>query len=85
MGSAKYFTSISIHSGYWKYCIFDKNILKSIFLTRCSLYEWVIMPIGLTNTPAPFLHTMNNLFSDILDSSIAVFLDSNLVYVCRVK
>ena len=44
------------------------------------LYKWVIMPIGLMNAPATFMQTMNNLFSDILDSGIAVFLDDILMY-----
>ena len=32
-----------------------------------------------------FIHTMNNLFSDILDSGMAVFLDDILVYYHTVK
>ena len=39
------------------------------------------MSMGLTNAPAMFMWTMNNLFSDILDSGVAVFLDNILVYL----
>ena len=42
------------------------------------------MPMGLTNAPATFMQTMNNLFSDMLDSGMAVFLDDILVYSCMV-
>ena len=35
--------------------------------------------------PATFMHTMNNLFSDLLESGMAVHLDNNLVYFCIVK
>ena len=80
MGSAKYFTSIDLHSGYWQCHIADEDIPKTTFLMRYSLYEWVIMPMGLTNAPATFMQTMNNLFSDMLDSGVAVFLDNILVY-----
>ena len=45
-----------------------------------NLYKWVVMPMGLTNAPATFMHTMNNLFSKMLDFGIAVFLDDILVY-----
>ena len=34
-----------------------------------------VMYMGLMNTPAMFMQTMNNLFSNMLDSSMAVFLD----------
>ena len=37
------------------------------------------------NAPATFMQTMNNLFSNMLDSSIAVFLDDILMYLCIVK
>ena len=80
MGSAKYFTSIDLCSGYWKCYIADEDIPKTAFLMRYGLYKWVIMPMGLTNAPATFMQTMNNLFSDMLDSGIAVFLDDILMY-----
>ena len=38
------------------------------------------MPMELTNTPATFMQTTNNLFSNILDSSIAVFLKDILMF-----
>ena len=80
MGSAQYFTSIDLRSGYWQCRIADEDIPKTAFLTRYGLYEWVVMPMGLTNAPATFMRTMNNLFSDMLDSGVAVFLDDILVY-----
>ena len=84
MGSAKYFTSIDLCSGYWQCRIADKDIPKTAFLMRYGLYKWVVMPMGLTNAPATFMQTMNNLFSDMLDSGVAVFLDDILVYLCIV-
>ena len=41
--------------------------------------------MGLTDAPAISIQTMNNLFSDILDSGVAVFLHDILVYSCTVK
>ena len=41
--------------------------------------------MGLTNAPAIFMSTMNNLFSDTLDLGVAVFLDNILVYSCTMK
>ena len=80
MGSAKYFTYIDLRSGYWQCHIADEDIPKTAFLTRYGLYKWVVMPMGLMNAPATFMRTMNNLFSDMLDSGMAVFLDNILVY-----
>ena len=38
------------------------------------------MPMELMNAPATFMQTMNNLFSDMLDSGVAVLLNDILVY-----
>ena len=40
--------------------------------------------MGLMNAPAIFMKTMNNLFSDRLDSGMAVVLDDILIYSCMV-
>ena len=85
MGSVKNPTSIDLCSGYWQCHISDKDILKTTFFMRYSLYKWVVMPMGLTNAPTTFMWTINNLFSNILDSGVAVFLDDILVYLHTVK
>ena len=81
MESAKYFTSIDLHSGYCKCRIDDKGIPKTTFFTRYNLYEWVVMPMGLMNAPATFMQTVKNLFSNLLDSGMAVFLDNIFMYL----
>ena len=85
MGNAHYFISTDLCNGYWQYHIADEDILKTAFLMRYGLYEWVVTPMGFTNAPATFMHTMNNLFSDILDSKMSVFLDDILLYSFMVK
>ena len=81
IGSSKYFTSINLRSGYWQCCISYEDNLKTAFFMNCDLYKWVLIPMGLTNAPATFMLTMNYLFSDMLDSCVAVFLDNILVYL----
>ena len=38
------------------------------------------MPFGLSNTPSAFQHFMNNVFSNLLDVCIVVYLDNLLIY-----
>ena len=42
--------------------------------------EWRIMPFGLSNAPAAFQCLMNNIFSNLLDICVLVYLDDILVY-----
>ena len=43
------------------------------------------MPMGLTNVPATFMRMMNNLFADMLDKGVIVFLDDMLIYSTMVE
>ena len=38
------------------------------------------MPFGLTNTPATFQRFMNDIFSDMVDVSVVIYLDDILIY-----
>jgi hypothetical protein len=38
------------------------------------------MSFGLTNTPAFFMHLMNKVFMDYLDTFVVIFIDDILVY-----
>ena len=38
------------------------------------------MPFGLTNAPAAFQHFMNDLFGDLLNTCLVVYLDDILIY-----
>ena len=38
------------------------------------------MPFGLTNAPTTFQHFMNDIFHDLLDVCVVVYLDDILIY-----
>ena len=50
------------------------------FLTQYGLFKLVTMQMGITNAPAIFKKTMNNLFMDMLEKRVVVFLDDVLIY-----
>ena len=85
MGSEKYFTSIDLRSGYWQCFMADQDIVKTTFFIRYSIYKWVVIPMGLTNAPSTFMQTMKNMFPDMLNSGMVLFLDDILVYSIMVK
>ena len=45
-----------------------------------GLFEYVVMPLGLTNAPATFQRLMNLTFQDLLYKSVMVYLDDILVF-----
>ena len=53
---------------------------KTTFCTHYGSFEWLVVPFGLTNTPATFQRFMNDIFHDLLDVCVVVYLDNILIY-----
>jgi hypothetical protein len=43
-------------------------------------YKYTVMPFGLTNAPAVFQRFMNDIFHDLLDIYVIVYLDNILIF-----
>jgi hypothetical protein len=43
-------------------------------------YEYTVMPFGLTNAPSVFQCFMNDIFHDLLDIYVIVYLDDILIF-----
>ena len=56
-----------------------------VFLTWYGLHKWVVMLISPAKAPATFMQTINNLFIDMLNKRVVVFLDDILIYSTMVK
>ena len=77
---AQLFTKIDLWHTYHLVWIQEGDEWKTTFHTHYGSFEWCVMPFGLTNAPAVFQHLMNNIFSDLLDIYILIYLDDILIY-----
>ncbi|KAF8750371.1 hypothetical protein RHS01_09468 [Rhizoctonia solani] len=77
---AKVFTKLDLRWGYNNVQIKEGDEWKTAFRTKYGLFKYLVMPFGLTNAPAAFQHFMNNLFRDLIDVTVVIYLDNILIF-----
>ena len=80
LGKARYFSKIDLRTGYWQIRVDESSVSKTAFTSRFGHYEWLVLPMGLTNAPAAFMSLMEDTFRDELNVFVLLFLDDILIY-----
>ncbi|GBG86544.1 hypothetical protein CBR_g41607 [Chara braunii] len=80
LGGAKFFSKLDLKSGYHQLEIRKEDRYKTAFKTRYWHFEWLVMPLGLTNALATFQAAMTTEFRHMLDRFVLIYLDDILVY-----
>lgn len=79
-GKARIYTKIDLRHAYHLVRIAKGDEWKTTFRTRYGSFEWLVIPEGLTNAPSAFQRFMNDIFRDMLNDCVIVYLDDILVY-----
>ena len=77
---ARFYTKIDLHHMYHLVCIHEGDEWKTAFRTCYGSFEWHGMRFGLTNVLAAFQCFMNDIFGNLLNVCMLVYLDDILIY-----
>lgn len=80
LAGAKYFSCLDLQSAYHQVKLSEHDVPKTAFTTPMGLYEYRVLPFGLTNAPATFQSLMNQVLGPYLSKFCLVYLDDVLVF-----
>lgn len=84
LGNAKFFSSLDLKSGYWQVLMDERDKEKTAFACHRGLFEFNVMPFGLSNAPAIFQELMSVVLQECSNFATA-YLDDILIFSSTLK
>ena len=71
---------LNICNAYHRIRIQEGDKWKTAFRTKFGHYEYLVMPMGLTNAPASWQRLIDEVLHEYLFDFVVVYLDDILIY-----
>ena len=85
LSRARWFCSTDLASGYWQVKMSKNSKEKTAFCTRKGLFEWEVMPFGLSSACATFQRLMETILCEMRFEELLIYLDDILIWGRTVK
>jgi hypothetical protein len=69
------YTGLNLPNAYHLVCIKEGGEWKMIFQCKIGSFKYNVIPFDLTITPAAFQSFMNDIFADVREDFVVVYLD----------
>ena len=79
LSEGRYFSAFDLRSGYFQVMMDEKDKEKTSFVTRSGLYQFKVLPFGVTNGPATFQRLMDITMAGLNYQICLVYLDDIIV------
>ena len=80
LSGAKWFSTLDLASGYWQVPMDPASSDKAAFVTTSGLYEWTVMPFGLTSSLSTFERLMELILAGLRFETCLIYLDDIIIH-----
>ena len=77
---AQFWGKIDMTNSFFQTKMAEEDIAKTAVRTPWGLYEWLVMPMGLSNAPATHQRRVNEALHDLLGEACFVYLDDIIIF-----
>ncbi len=81
LSGAQVFTKVDVKNAYYHLQVREGDELKTAFQIQYGLYEYLVMPFGLINTPISFQSYIHGVLRLHLNITVRVYPDDILVFL----
>jgi len=79
LSGKKYISTMDLSSGYWQIPLREEDKAKTAFVTRSGHFEFNVLPMGPTNSPATFQANMEKLLAGLNWICCLIYIDDIIV------